>query len=39
MLAATWTIIEEVQSGDWGIAGEALTTEKIRVLAAGKSAA
>jgi len=32
----TWLVIEEVKSGDWGIAGGALTTEAAKVLAAGQ---
>jgi 4-oxalocrotonate tautomerase len=31
----TWVVIEEVQSGDWGIGGEAMTTNAVRALAAG----
>ena len=31
----TWVIVEEVQSGDWGIAGNPLTTEDVKALAAG----
>jgi len=31
----TWCIVEEVKSGDLGIAGNALTTEQVRALAAG----
>ncbi|WP_176016826.1 MULTISPECIES: tautomerase family protein [Burkholderia] len=36
MRPVTWVIVEEVKSGDWGIAGNALTTEKVKVLAAGQ---
>ena len=36
MRPVTWVIVEEVKSGDWGIAGNALTTEKVKALAAGK---
>ena len=35
----TWVTIEEKRSGDWGIAGNPLTTEAVRALAAGKPAA
>ena len=31
----TWVIVEEVLSGDWGIAGNPLTTEDVKALAAG----
>ena len=31
----TWVVIEEVQSGDWGIGGQAMTTNAVRALAAG----
>jgi 4-oxalocrotonate tautomerase len=30
-------VIEEVKSGDWGIAGKPLTTSDVKALAAGKS--
>jgi 4-oxalocrotonate tautomerase len=33
----TWVVIEEVKSGDWGLGGQALTTEAVRELAAGRS--
>lgn len=35
--SVTWVVIEDVRSGDWGIGGQALTTEAVRALAAGKS--
>lgn len=35
MRAVTWCVIREVASGDWGIAGNALTTADVRALAAG----
>jgi 4-oxalocrotonate tautomerase len=35
MREVTWAVIEEVRSGDWGIAGKALSTEDIEALAAG----
>jgi 4-oxalocrotonate tautomerase len=28
-------IIEEIKSGDWGIAGKPLTTDDVKALAAG----
>lgn len=37
MRPVTWVVIEEVASGNWGIGGNALTTEAVRALAAGKS--
>jgi 4-oxalocrotonate tautomerase len=35
MRQVTWCVIEEVKSGDWGIAGNAPTTDHVRALAAG----
>jgi 4-oxalocrotonate tautomerase len=35
MRQVTWCVIEEVKSGDWGIAGNAVTLEHVRALAAG----
>jgi 4-oxalocrotonate tautomerase len=35
MRGVTWVIVEEVKSGDWGIGGNALTTEDVKALAAG----
>lgn len=35
MRPVTWCVIEEVRSGDWGIAGNALTTADVHALAAG----
>lgn len=35
MRAVTWCVIREVASGDWGIAGNALTTSDVHALAAG----
>jgi 4-oxalocrotonate tautomerase len=34
MRPVTWVLIEDVQSGDWGIGGRAMTTEAVRALAA-----
>ena len=38
MRQVTWVTLEEVESGDWGIGGKALTTADVRALAAGKAA-
>lgn len=35
MRPVTWCVVREVASGDWGIAGNALTTADVRALAAG----
>ena len=35
MRSVTWVVIEDVRSGDWGIGGNALTTQDVRALAAG----
>jgi len=35
MRSVTWVIIEETKSGDWGIGGQALTTDAVKALAAG----
>jgi 4-oxalocrotonate tautomerase len=37
MRQVTWVVIEEVKSGEWGIGGQALTTDAVKALAAGKS--
>ncbi len=36
MRPVTWVVVEEVQSGDWGIGGKPLTTGDVKALAAGK---
>ena len=36
MRAVTWVVVEEVKSGDWGIAGQSLTTADVQALAAGE---
>jgi 4-oxalocrotonate tautomerase len=36
MRPVTWCVLEEVKSGDWGIAGNPLTTDDVKALAAGK---
>jgi 4-oxalocrotonate tautomerase len=38
MRPVTWVTVEEVQSGDWGIGGNALTTENVKALQAGVAA-
>ena len=34
----TWVVLEEVQSGDWGVGGQPLSTEAVKALAAGAPA-
>jgi 4-oxalocrotonate tautomerase len=34
MRAVTWVVIDEIKSGDWGLGGQALTTEAVHALAA-----
>jgi 4-oxalocrotonate tautomerase len=36
MRPVTWVVIEEVKSGDWGIAGNPLSTSDVKALAAGE---
>lgn len=36
MRPVTWVVVEEVKSGDWGIAGKGYTTEEVKALAEGK---
>lgn len=36
MRSVTWVTIEEVRSGEWGIGGQALTTDAVQALASGK---
>jgi 4-oxalocrotonate tautomerase len=38
MRGVTWCVVEEVESGDWGIGGKALTTGDVHALARGKAA-
>jgi 4-oxalocrotonate tautomerase len=38
MRNVTWVIVEEVESGDWGIGGKPLTTEDVKALQAGVAA-
>jgi 4-oxalocrotonate tautomerase len=35
MRQVTWVIVEEVKSGDWGVAGQPLSTNDVKKLAAG----
>jgi 4-oxalocrotonate tautomerase len=37
MRPVTWVLIEDVRSGEWGIGGQAMTTEAVRALAARTS--
>jgi 4-oxalocrotonate tautomerase len=37
MRPVTWVVVEEVKSGDWGIAGKPLTAGDVKAMAAGKS--
>ena len=36
MRPVTWVVVEEVKSGDWGIAGKGYTTEDVIAVAEGK---
>ena len=36
MRPVTWVVVEEVKSGDWGIAGNPLSTVDVKALAAGQ---
>lgn len=38
MRPVTWTVIEEVKSGDWGIAGKPVEAADVRALAAVRPA-
>jgi 4-oxalocrotonate tautomerase len=38
MRGLTWVVIEDVQSGEWGIGGKPITTEAVTAMAAGKAA-
>lgn len=35
MRPITWCVIEEVSSGDWGVAGQPMSTEDVKALARG----
>lgn len=37
MRPVTWVIIEDVNSGEWGIGGQAMSTDAVKSLAAGKA--
>src|SRR5260370_6907652 len=37
MRPVTWVIVEEVDSGNWGIGGKPLTTAHVKALAPGKA--
>jgi 4-oxalocrotonate tautomerase len=39
MRGVTWVIIEEVQSGDWGIGGQALSTRDVQALQGARAEA
>lgn len=39
MRPVTWTVIEEVRSGDWAIGGKPLSTADVKALAGAGSAA
>jgi 4-oxalocrotonate tautomerase len=39
MRGVTWVKISEVASGEWGIGGQALTTDAVKALAAGRKVA
>jgi len=34
MRPVTWVVLEEVRSGQWGIGGDAMTTQAVKSLAA-----
>ena len=36
MRPVTWVVVEEVKSGDWGIAGKGYTTQEVKALAEGQ---
>ena len=38
MRGVTWVVVEEVESGAWGIGGQALTTEAVRGIKEGVAA-
>jgi 4-oxalocrotonate tautomerase len=39
MRGVTWVKIDEIESGDWGIGGQCLTTAAVKDMQAGKAAA
>jgi len=38
MRGVTWVTVEEVESGDWGIGGQALTTADVKAIRASTPA-
>ena len=38
MRGVTWVKVDEIESGDWGIGGQCLTTSAVKDLQAGKVA-
>jgi 4-oxalocrotonate tautomerase len=38
MRGVTWVVIDEVKSGDWGLGGQALTTDAVKSLKTGVAA-
>jgi 4-oxalocrotonate tautomerase len=38
MRGVTWVVVDEVQSGAWGIGGQPLITDAVKALAAGTPA-
>ena len=38
MRGVTWVVIDEVKSGDWGLGGQALTTDAVKSLKVGVAA-
>ena len=38
MRSVTWCVVQEVESGDWGIGGNALTAADVHALARGRAA-
>jgi 4-oxalocrotonate tautomerase len=39
MRGVTWVKVDEIESGDWGIGGQCLTTAAVKDLQTGKAAA
>jgi 4-oxalocrotonate tautomerase len=38
MRGVSWVVIDEVKCGDWGLGGQALTTDAVKSLKAGVAA-
>ena len=38
MRGVTWVVVEEIKSGQWGLGGQALTTEAVRSIKDGVAA-